>query len=77
MINSKWNTLILPKVSVDKNGWHCLKCWEEDELVDLKLKEQDFNSFVEYWVCPECDTEYQVDIEIERDFLTMVEVSNE
>tara|TARA_R110000803_G_scaffold146729_2_gene212453 strand:- start:20 stop:256 length:237 start_codon:yes stop_codon:yes gene_type:complete len=72
-------TLILPKATVDIHGWHCIKCWKEDALDsinnNLMRKETDHSELVEYWVCLKCGTDYQVDVEIERDFLTMTEIN--
>lgn len=61
---------------IDPNGWECPKCYErDDEFVNLRLHSREhIASGVEYWMCSECETEYQVDIEIERDFIGMVEV---
>ena len=81
-VKRKFDTLILHKATIDKHGWHCIKCWQEDaedyvcnKNDNLELKETDYSELVEYWVCPECDTEYQVDVTIQRDFLTMTEVA--
>jgi|13_taG_2_1085334.scaffolds.fasta_scaffold03021_13 hypothetical protein len=52
------------------NDGHCLKC--EDDLTLDSLEH--YSSEVEYWVCPNCDAEYQVSIEVKRDFEDMTEV---
>jgi len=51
---------------------YCNKC---DGKLELHSQE-DLRYDTEYWICSECDTEYQVDVEIERDFFDMVEVTN-
>jgi|TARA_R110001583_G_scaffold178654_2_gene334639 ribosomal protein S27AE len=60
----------------DEDGVHfndgdCPKCGDSLELLSLLH----YVSKVEYWECPNCDAEYQVSIEVERDFEDMVEVN--
>ena len=59
------------KDGVIVNDGDCPKCGDTLELLSL----MHYVSKVEYWECPNCDAEYQVDIEVERDFVNMSEVN--
>ena len=59
------------KDGVIVNDGDCPKCEEALKLDSL----EHYSSKVEYWVCPNCYAEYQVSIEIKRDFEDMSEVN--